>query len=232
MEVVVGNKTPNVEETIFRAARGDYYSGFVWEESVETLLEGTSNEVETIEDFLHKRMDHEEWGVFEHGIITFGLKGISREVLAHIARHRHLTLDVQSMRYVDFSDAEYTIPEVLVNDNYANRHGEVDISNEEREEAMEKYTAIIEESIEQYRELVDIGMPVEDARKVLPIATEVNITLSGNPRALMHVLNLRMKFNAQNETRELADMMYAELEDWIPSVCSWYDAHGPLKTSP
>lgn len=229
MEVVVGNRTPDVEETIFRAARGDYSEDFVWEKSIEEMLSDIKHD--SIESFLHKRMDHEEWGVFEHGQITFGLKGISREVLAHIARHRHLTLDVQSMRFVKFDDPEYSVPEVLDNPNYANRKGEVDLS-EDREELREVYVTAIEESIDRYQTLVEGGMPVEDARKVLPIATEVNITLSGNPRALMHVLNLRMKFNSQNETRELANMMYEELQYWIPSVCSWYDEHGPLRTSP
>lgn len=228
MEVETVAKTPNPEEVIFRAARQDYYDGYVYDHTVEELLEGC--EGNTVEEFLHKRMDREEWGIFEHPSISFAVKGISREVLAHLTRHRFLTFDVQSMRYADFSDATFTVPRCFVDDDYANRHGPVEI--DDRREANHLYREHCNAAIERYQELVEMGVPKEDARKVLPIATTVNLTVSGNPRALMHVLNLRMKFNAQDETRELADMLYEELYDWVPSVCSWYDEHGPLRSSP
>jgi len=233
MEVTTVAKTQKPEELILRAARQDYSSEYVYDHVVPTLLDNCAKDVSTVEDFIHKRLSRGEWGILEHPTISFGVEGVSREVLAHFTRHRHLTFDVQSMRYVDMSDVDrdtYTTPEVFTNDNYANRHGTVEVQN--RSHAAQLYENEVESSFETYQKLVESGVPKEDARKVLPIAATVNLTVSGNARAWCHVLNMRMKFNAQNETRDLADMIYNELTEWIPSVTSWYDEHGPLQTSP
>jgi len=67
---------------------------------------------------------------------------------------------------------------------------------------------------------------------VLPIGTPVNITMSGNARTMMHVLNLRQKASSQWEIRDLANRIGEELESWMPYTGNWWEEHGPLKNSP
>jgi len=143
MEVTTVAKTQKPEELILRAARQDYSSEYVYDH----LLDNCAKDVSTVEDFIHKRLSRGEWGILEHPTISFGVEGVSREVLAHFTRHRHLTFDVQSMRYVDMSDVDrdtYTTPEVFINENYANRHGAVDIEN--RSHAAQLYKNEVESS--------------------------------------------------------------------------------------
>jgi len=80
--------------------------------------------------------------------------------------------------------------------------------------------------------MVSAGVPKEDARMVLPIGTSVNITVSGNARSFLHLVNLRGKADAQWEIRELAEEMLEELFVWMPYTFNWYESNRPHKISP
>jgi thymidylate synthase (FAD) len=228
MEVETVASTANPDEVVFRAARQDYCEDYVYNKSITELLDGCKDD--TISEYIKTRLSHEEFGVIEHPTISFGVSGMSREVLGHLTRHRHFTLDVQSMRYADFSDGTFVVPESLLNDEYANRNGEVEI--EDREFANEIYRTAANKMFDEYSNLVEMGVPKEDARKLLPIATTVNLTVSGNARTWLHFLSLRLKFNAQNDTREFAEQVEGELREWFPTLVEWYEEHEPLRAAP
>jgi thymidylate synthase, flavin-dependent len=153
--------------------------------------------------------------------------------MAQITRHRHLTFDVQSQRYVDFSDKEAIMPRSLEEDDHFSREdGLVDLAEKVRKKFRQEYEKKTERLFEVYQEMVDEGVPKEDARFLLPIGTPVNMTLSGNARTMMHVLNLRQKADAQWEIRELSNEIVDALEDWIPYTAHWWDENGPVKISP
>jgi thymidylate synthase (FAD) len=183
--------------------------------------------------FIEKQLSRGHYGPWEHPQITFTVKNVSRSLMAQITRHRHLTFDVQSQRYVDFSDTEAITPESLLNtDHFSREDGMLDITEEEQTELREKYETITTEQFEYYEKLVDAGIPKEDARFVLPIGTPVNMTFSGNARTMMHVLNLRQKATSQWEIRELSNMVAEHLESWMPYTAHWWKENGPVKNSP
>jgi thymidylate synthase (FAD) len=86
--------------------------------------------------------------------------------------------------------------------------------------------------MESYEDMVDSGVPKEDARFVLPLGTPVNMTFSGNARTMMHVLNLRQKANSQWEIRQLSEKIANHLEEWMPYTGEWWNNNGPMKISP
>lgn len=47
-------------------------------------------------------LQHGHYGPFEHPPATFAIEGMSRACMAQLTRHRHVSFDVQSMRYVAF----------------------------------------------------------------------------------------------------------------------------------
>ena len=89
-------------------------------------------------------------------------------------------------------------------------------------------------SFDTYSNLVEEGVPGEDARFVTPLATAVNMCVSGNLRSFFHVIDMRHAGNAQWEVRELAEKMLEELRDFAPLSVAKYEEHakGASKNAP
>jgi len=199
---------------------------------IESLDNVTEVEAKT-RAFIEKQLSRGHFGLWEHPQITFAIKGVSRSLMAQITRHRHLSFDVQSMRYVDFSDADFITPASLHESTHVSRElGLSDLGESTRTEWREKYNDHMDTAFDLYTSMVSAGVPKEDARMVLPIGTSVNITVSGNARSFLHLVNLRGKADAQWEIRELAEEMLEELFVWMPYTFNWYESNRPHKISP
>lgn len=257
MDVTVLRSTEQPERLVFRAGRGDYYDGFVGKTHYDELVNSVNYDEEHVErvkeirdcnhpkrdgyweeeaatlSFIEKQLSRGHYGLWEHPQITFAVKGVSRVTMAQITRHRHMSFDVQSQRYVDFGDKEAITPKSLVDENHFTRDtGVVELENVDREYAQESYEDRTEEAFDWYERMVEHGVPKEDARFMLPVGTPVNITMSGNARTMMHVLNLRQKANAQWEVRQLSEKIVDHLEEWMPYTGAWWKDNGPMKISP
>ena len=53
-----------------------------------------------------------------------------------------------------------------------------------------------------------------------------------NARALMHLLNMRMKGDAQWEVRELSEAVLEEAKEWMPYTFDRYEERHPQPLSP
>lgn len=252
MDVQTIRSTPDPEQLVCIAARGDYFDGFVADVSYGTLMDGVSvkdrhrdgaaqcldrtpSELDCKQyALLEKTLRRGHYGVWEHPQITLGIKGVSRACMAQLTRHRHATYDVQSQRYVDFSEKDdpFAMPESLTDPEHATRdEGAVDISNRESWLAHVKIESGA--MFDQYEQMVDDGVPKEDARFMLPIGTKVNMTVSMSGRTLLHIANLRMRGNAQWEIRELTEQIVDdEFADWMPMTAHIWDEHGPTDIAP
>jgi len=238
MQVELLNATPHPEETICRAARNDYMSEYGGDLPFYRVMEPI--EGDTVEDkkrnLIERLLDHGHFGPFEHVQATFYVKGVSRALMAQITRHRPATFDVQSMRYVDFSDLMpepgegfVIIPE-LGNAELHGRNAEFadyvseNYSDEEIVAERERlYCQALEESIAKYNDLLALGVAPENARKVLPIGTKVNIVFSMNARTLMHVADMRAAGDAQWEIREMTEAVLDQAAEWCPHTFDYYE---------
>jgi len=229
MDIEILNATPEPEETICRAARNDY--GGDATASFKDVMDGVDGD--TIDDKKHTLLKHlisrEHYGPLEHVHASFSVKGVSRVVMSQATRHRHLSFDIQSQRYCDFSDEDYAIPKSFTDpDHFTRDDGTVDMSEGKQEVGKWKFENAVESDIRTYENLVEDGFPKEDARYVLPTAMEVDMVVSGNLRALLHVVNMRSKADVQGETRELAESVSNEIEEWVPTVYELVDERMPL----
>jgi thymidylate synthase (FAD) len=66
------------------------------------------------------------------------------------------------------------------------------------------------------------GRPEEDARRVLPTCYFQNAYVSGNLRSWLHLLDVRLKKDAQLEIREVADRAAIHIMEWAPQVTEWW----------
>jgi len=141
-----------------------------------------------------------------------------------------------SLRYVDLSDEEslderFTYPESFTQEEVVSREGveEVSLSASEREDLTDE---AYEACLEAYSNLVDAGVPKEDARMLLPIGTKVNLTFSMNARTVMHLLDMRLKADAQWEIRRLSKRVLEECQEWMAYTFNRYEEDHPYKLAP
>jgi thymidylate synthase (FAD) len=236
MEVQLLEATENPERLICQAARNDYMEEFVGETSFEEVMEevGGDSLEDRKETLIHHLLDHGHFGPFEHPHATFAVKGISRSCMAQITRHRHVSFDIQSMRYVSFDDVDpadvrdgemVVVPPSVDDPDWVGRNqdtGPVDEETAKRREELFRDT--IENAFDSYQELLEMGLPPEDARYVLPIGTKVNMVMSMNARMLMHVADMRAAADAQWEIRTMTEDILDLAAEWCPITFEQYEA--------
>ncbi|MDY6819590.1 MAG: FAD-dependent thymidylate synthase [Halobacteriales archaeon] len=239
MQVEVLESTARPEELACRAARGDYSADWVGKENdFATVMD--SVEGDTLEEKKETLIDHlmrsGHWGPFEHPTATFAVRGVSRTCMAQLTRHRHASFDVMSLRYVDLSgddplDERFAYPPSFEADETVSREGveEIEMTPDERVELAEEVYAAC---MDAYERLVDAGVPKEDARMLLPLGTKVNLTFSMNARSIMHLLDMRLKADAQWEIRELSRRVLEECKEWMPYTFERYEEQHPFKLAP
>lgn len=141
--------------------------------------------------------------VVEHASFTFSLEGISRACSHQLVRHRIASYTQQSQRYVHLEDSDsFVIPETI----------------EKNKKALKKYKDIIETQFSLYQNLVDEGIPKEDARFVLPNATKTNIVVTMNARELLHFFALRCCERTQWELKTAAWKMLSLVKNIAPII--------------
>lgn len=240
MKVEIENCTTDPERTICKAARNDYSEEYIAEQSFEEIMSDIEGETieEKEETLIHHLLDHGHFGPFEHVSITFAVEGVSRSLMSQLTRHRHATFDIQSMRYVDFEDADpspgeavITIPE-LDDPGLCGRNAEFDentIEDMDDDDILQQreriYRRSMRDSFLDYKHLLDLGVAPENARMVLPIGTKTNIMFTVNARMLMHIADMRAAADAQWEIREMTEKVLNHAEDWCPITFEYYEKH-------
>lgn len=152
--------------------------------------------------------------ILEHAVYTFEVKGVSRALTHQLVRHRIASYSQQSQRYVKQSHFDFVMPKSIEeNDNqiwslYAQDLRDVANAYEEGMEIIAKL----------YQSMLNVGIPEEDARYILPNATCTNIIVTMNARELLHFFSLRCCERAQWEIRELADMMLRICKEVSPTI--------------
>jgi thymidylate synthase (FAD) len=235
MKVELLESTDDPERLICQGARNDYMSEFVGDLSFDEVMGTTDGETlgDKQETLIHHLLEHGHFGPFEHPHATFAIEGVSRSCMAQLTRHRHVSFDVQSMRYVAFDDVDpedvregamVVVPPSATDPDWVGRNQQtsgVDAEDAQRREEIFKDS--IESAVESYQELLELGMPPEDARFVLPIGTKVNVVMTLNVRMLMHVADMRAAADSQWEIRELTEAVIDLAEQWCPITFEYYN---------
>ena len=192
MKVNLISHTPNPDRTCAEAAYTTISSKGLSE--IEKLPE---DKVKKILKQVDSKGHH---AVLEHAQFTFSIEGVSRVLTHQLVRHRIASYCQQSQRYVKFDKLEYILPRTI------------------KGEARDKYEKTMDTLLKQYKDLVDSGVPAEDARYIFPNAAKTNIVVSMNARALHNFFNLRCCLRAQWEIQELAYKMLAEAKKVAPII--------------
>ncbi|MEN6568142.1 MAG: FAD-dependent thymidylate synthase [Veillonellales bacterium] len=193
MKVKLICHTPEPERTVAMSARL-CYSPVGAEQLAESMSE------EQIDKLVQKIVELGHASTMEHVSFTFAIEGVSRVLTHQLVRHRIASYSQQSQRYVGEHNFEYILPPSVA----AN------------ETARTKFSSLMDQIRSAYDELVDLGIPKEDARYCLANATETKIVVTMNARTLLHFFQVRCCMRAQWEIRQMAEMMLAEVRKAAP----------------
>ena len=143
-----------------------------------------------------------------HLSFTFAIEGISRACSHQLVRHRVASFSQQSQRYIQVKRLqEHVVTPPTVT-----------------EKAKEGFDSFIGEASDAYGELVAGGVPREDARFVLPNATETSLLMTMDGGSLMHFFGLRLCNRAQWEVRAMAEEMLRQVKAVEPNL---FEEAGP-----
>ena len=123
--------------------------------------------------------------ILEHITLTYSVKGISRALLQELARHRHISLSVESTRHTLRHGLEYT--------------PFFDELTEEQREFGFRFTQFA---------YAHPDMPNDELKYYLPEFWPTNLILTVNIRELRHILNLRTAPVALKEFRDLGHKLF------------------------
>jgi thymidylate synthase (FAD) len=185
MQVSLLYHTPNPERAVAAAARLCYAPVGAAE-----LMEDMSDA--QVSKVLATIMKSGHFSALEHASYTFALDGVSRALTHQLVRHRLASYNQQSQRYVTYSaEPEIVLPQTIADDP----------------ETLATFNTAIDVAYTAYAQLIEAGIPAEDARYLLPNACISKIVVTMNIRELLHFFEVRCCHRAQWEIQELAHHM-------------------------
>ena len=141
--------------------------------------------------------------VLEFADFHFKISGVSRALTHQLVRHRMASFAQRSQRYCEEDGFNFVVPNTI----------------KQNERATKIFNDVISDIQERYSELIELGIPAEDARFILPNACASEINVKMNLRELIHFMNERLCTCAQWEIRELARKM----RDEVLKVCPEFE---------
>lgn len=205
MQVKLVRYTPDPERTVAMSARLCYSPI-----GAAQLEERISDEQAAT--LVRKLVSMGHLSTLEHVTFTFAIEGVSRVLTHQLVRHRIASYSQQSQRYVKEHDFETIVPTSIA----ANK------------EAKEKFDDLMVKIQDLYNEFTNMGIAAEDARYILPNATETKIVCTFNARSLLNFFSLRCCTRAQWEIRTLANKMLEECVKVAPVI---FENAGPTCVS-
>ena len=169
-----------------------YYAGFCWSADTE-------NEEKNFKRGLNcLKSNHGR--VLEFPQIYLEIEGYSAKVIRELYTHigGSPTRLQESTRYVNYSDFSYIMPKSLYKDKDA-------------ETIYKKTMKIIREAV---TDLLDLGIPNEDATMLLPIGMETTMVMRTNLRQVIDMSHQRMCSRAYWEFRQLMNDLCNELSNY------------------
>ena len=199
--------------TVVNAARVSFAksSGFEGEPGLEIL---SAKDTKLIR-YLAK---HNHFSTFTHCTAQFHVKApvfVARQLVKHQVG---LSWNEVSRRYVD-AEPEYWLPKVLKqrpDGSIKQGAGEAHDSSEGWIECIREHTR---DAISGYADMIADGVAPEQARMVLPLNVMTEWWWTGSLAAWARVCKLRLDPHAQEETREVAQMISDEMRAQFP--ISW-----------
>jgi thymidylate synthase (FAD) len=205
MNVKLLEMSQNAITLIYAACRQCYSEKFAGDVFVDSSIS-----IEKQEAFVKSIVASGHQSPLEHVKFTFAVEGVSRALTHQLVRHRIASFSQQSQRYVKEKDFDYIIPPIIE-------------KNLEAKNEFEKLMVTIQQGYTKLlmfmgQDNISGEAANQDARFLLPQASETKIVVTMNCRELLHFFEDRCCSRAQWEIRGLANKMLEICCKELPAV--------------
>lgn len=171
--------------------------------NAEEIFEKTRNNPQNTE-LIRKVLRSGHKSVIEHAVFSIAFQDVSAFVEQFLIECRLASFTVKSRRYVDFSQQGYLIPAELSG------------------ERLGAYRAYMEHMFGGYKALLEMGIPREDARFVLPYSFCSNFYCTLNARELGSLIWAMQRGRGKDipELQDLAQQLTQQIGDIFPALLS------------
>lgn len=178
-------------------------------QAVRAMLICHANEDRQIvnQEALTRIIKNKHFSVLEHIKLTYRIEGLSRACLQELARHRHLTLSVESTRHTLRKQFDDDKALNLNTEYFSSIFGEYAKENSVILEAGQAL-GLVSWLLEKYPK-----MPNDTLKYFLPEFWPTKLIMSVNIRALRDILNLRTSPAALKEFRVLCHALFNAVPD-------------------
>lgn len=175
------------------------------------------------------RGDRGHFGPYEHVSLTLALRA-DHNTIMQLRTHRLGSFDVQSMRYTGDRLEKVANGDLAPEDvfyvrppgKYHDRQGDPYTWTQDD---VDESLALAMSSAMDYARLRRQGVSEEHARGVLITSYFQNAIVTFNLRGWLHLLEMRLKADAQYEMRCLMDLVALQIQRWVPETYQWWAEH-------
>ena len=149
--------------------------------------------------------------ISDHDYCVFAIKDVSPLVEQTIIEERFASFTIKSRREADFSQVGFYVPD------FHGSNGNI-LSN--NEELKSEYKSHMQMLFSTYITLKDLGIPIEDARFVLPYCYHSNILMGMDAHSVKDLIIKLTKTKYRNitELREFGEKLYEIVQKQIPYI--------------
>jgi thymidylate synthase (FAD) len=162
---------------------------------------------------------HKHWSPFEMVDVCMEIN-TTRDIGRQILRHRSFRFQEFSQRYADpTKDMGFVTREARLQDT-KNRQNSIETSDIGTIFEWQQYQNEVTEVVQNaYNWAIRHGIAKEQARAVLPEGLILSrMYMAGSLRSWIHYCQVRMDSSTQKEHREIAEMAWAEILHYFPSL--------------
>ncbi|MBR0369014.1 MAG: FAD-dependent thymidylate synthase [Clostridia bacterium] len=209
-KAIIVNKNPEALRTAAGSARISTQQGTAMEIYARSL--GDAKDL----GLMNKVLASGHKSVIEHQTVNIAFNDVSVLVEQFVIECRLASFTVKSRRYVDFGAAGWVRPEGLTG------------------EQGRLYDETMAARFEDYRRLLELGVPKEDARFVLPYCLRSNFFMTVNARELIALICAMLYGRGKgfSELEALGRQLKAQFDAMYPGVidaeAARYPAYAPL----
>ena len=147
-------------------------------------------------------IDHKHWSPFEHSFLTVRIS-TELDIAAQICRHRSFTFSQFSYRYAKTTRA--AVPHFRVQDTKNRQASHDTLHPEVQASAHDCSESVIDQAFNIYERMLEQGVALETARRILPVCSPTTLYMSGTLRSFLHYVLVRTDPSTQYEHRVIAE---------------------------
>lgn len=154
---------------------------------------------------------HKHTSPFRHPQLQFRIKCpiyVERQIFKH---QQGISVNSLSGRYIDFSDSYSLIQNWREQSTDSKQGSGADLHPVAQTGCRNIERHVIETCMDAYEKLINLGVSKEQARTILPLNLQTEFIWTGSLQAFIHLCALRLKSDAQKETRDVVGAMLVEV---------------------